>query len=149
MALATATIANSIAALSVTGVTIKDIDEIPVGVDSRQPTIIPLSDYMTNFDVEIDSTGPGSTAKMTVYYTINYRLCYKPADAGRSDTIEYYSNMIGAATAFLDAVLAADTLTGSIDVKPEEVTNMGVVEDPTANSFQGCDIALRVMEFVN
>ena len=149
MALAIATIANSIAALSVTGVTIKDIDEIPVGVDPNQPTIIPLPDYMTNFDVEIDSFGPGSTAKMSVYYTLNYRLCYKPADAGRSDTIEYYDNMVAAATAFLDAVLAADTVTGSIDVKPEAITNMGIVNDPADNSFHGCDIGLRVMEFVN
>ena len=149
MALATATIANSIAGLSVSGVTIKDIDEIPTAVDPRQPTILPLPDYMTDFDVERDSFGGGSTAKMTVSYTLNYRLCYKPVGSGRGNTIEYYDNLIAACTAFLDAVLAIETLSGLIDILPVGITNLGIVNDPADNSFYGCDIALRVMEFVN
>lgn len=149
MALATATIANSIAALTVTNLSIKDVDEIPAKVDPRQATLIPLPNYITGFDVERDSFGGGSTAKMTVSYTLNYRLCYTPIGRGRAGKIEYYDTMIDMCMAFLDAVLAIDTITGAIDIMPEAITNMGLVNDPSDNVYIGCDIALRVMEFVN
>ena len=148
MALAFDTVANSIAALSVTGLTIKDIDEIPPKVDIRAPTLIPLPDYVTDFDVDLDSFGGGSTAKMTVTYTLGYRMCYKPAGSGRDD-LEYYDDMIKLVADFLDAVLAIETLTGAIDIMPLEVVNMGLVNDPADNSYVGCDIRLMVQEFVN
>ena len=147
MALGIATIANAIAALSVTGLTIKDIDEIPPQADQSISTLIPLPDYMTDFEVELDSFGGGSTAKMTVWYTLGYRLCYKPVGAGLD--LEYYDNMIALAAAFLDAVLAIETISGCEGIMPIGVVNMGVVNDPADNSYIGCDIFLRVQEFVN
>ena len=102
MAIGIATIANAIAALSVTGLSIKDIDEIPPQADQSISTLIPLPDYMTDFEVEIDSFGGGSTAKMTVWYTLGYRLLYKPVGAGLD--LEYYDNMIALAAALFGAL---------------------------------------------
>ena len=147
MAIGIATIANAIAALSVTGLSIKDIDEIPPQADQSISTLIPLPDYMTDFEVEIDSFGGGSTAKMTVWYTLGYRLLYKPVGAGLD--LEYYDNMIALAAAFLDAVLVIETISGCEGIMPVGVVNMGVVNDPADHEYIGCDIFLRVQEFVN
>jgi hypothetical protein len=149
MSLAITTITDSISKLSVSGLVIKDIDEIPVGVDARQPTLIPLPDFVTNFVMIRDSFGGGTTAKMTVSYTLGYRLLYKPVGAGRE--LEYYDNLVSMAGLIMDAILAIDTLTGLVDIEPEAngIINMGVVNDPAGNAFLGCDIRMRVKEFVN
>ena len=148
MALQIAAVANSIAALSVTGVSLKDVDEIPSSIDKRAPTILPLPDYVTNFAFERDSFGGGG-ALMTVSYTLNYRLCYKPVGQGRQKTIEYYDVMVDKVALFFDAVMAIDTLTGAVDIAPDGITNMGIVNDPSDNEFIGCDLAVRIVEFVN
>jgi hypothetical protein len=148
MALAIATVANSIAALSVSGVTIKDVDEIPSAVDTRQPTILPKPDFVTGFVMERDSFGAGS-AKMTVRYVLNYRFCYKPVGAGRAGQIEHYDGMVDKVALFWDAVLAINTLTGAVDIEPAGVAHMGLVNDPADNIFLGCDLAVNVTEFVN
>ena len=149
MALQTAAIANSIAGLSVAGLSIRDVDEKPAGVDARQPTLFPLENYITDFNMVRDSFGGGSTAKMTVTYTLNYRLCYKPIGAGRSNIISWFDDVVDMTMLFIDAVLAVETLTGLIDIIPVEITNMGGVEDPANNIFYGCDIGVNVKEFVN
>jgi len=147
MALQIAAVANSIAALSVSGVSLKDVDEIPAGVDKRSPTILPLPDYVTNFAVERVSFG-SSTALQNISYTLNYRFCYKPVGQGRQKTIEYYDEMIDKVALFFDAVMAIETLTGAVDITPAGVTNMGIVNDPSENEFIGCDLAVRILEFV-
>jgi hypothetical protein len=149
MALAIATIADSISDLSVAGVKIYDIDEIPTGLDGRYPAIIPLAEYVTDFTMVRDSFGGGSTAKMTVTYTLHYRLCYAPVGLGRTNTLTNFAGMVEKAYLFLDAVLAVDTMDGLIDITPQPVTSFGVVQDPAEVPFWGCDFALQVMEFVN
>ena len=149
MALQWAAVANSIAALSVAGVNLKDIDEIPAKASKREPFIIPLPHFVTDFTHERDSFGIGTVAKQTVEYTLNYRLCYKRAGAGRANIIEYYDEMIAKAALFFDAVMAIDTFTGGVDMVPAGLFNMGIVNDPADNQFIGCDLSVRVTEFVN
>lgn len=148
MALQIAAVANSIAALSVSGVTLKDVDEIPASVEGYTPTILPLPDFVTDFVVERDSFGGGSALR-TVSYILHYRFCYKPIGAGSQETIEYYDEMIDKVALWFDAVMAIDTLTGAVDIEPAGVTNMGIVNDPAENEFIGCDLAVKITEFVN
>ena len=149
MALAIATVADSISKISVSGLVIKDIDQIPAGVDGRQPTMIPLPDYLTDFNMERDSFGGGSTALMTVTYRLNYRLCYKPAGSGRSNALDWFDNMVAMVGLILDAVLAIEVMTGTIDIVPVNVFNVGLVNDPADNAFYGADLSFQVKEFVN
>lgn len=149
MALALATVTDSIAGLSVTGLTIKDLDEIPAAADPRQATLIPLPNFVTAFSMERDSFGGGSTAKMTVNYTLNYRLLFTQPGKGRAGTIENYDNMVALVVAFWDAVIAIDELAGAVDIVPGGISNMGLVNDPADNAFIGCDVAVICTEFVN
>ena len=65
-----ATVATSIAALSVSGVTLKDTDEIPEEVFSRHcPVLFPdPDDFITNLRIEPQSLGVGTIRKIDVFY---------------------------------------------------------------------------------
>jgi len=152
MALALTTITNSIAALSVSGVTIFDIDEVPSEIGPRAPAIIPLPMIFDNFTVQYDSmnTSSGTDArKKTVTYDLHYRLLYAPIGTDRGNILSQLSAMATKAGLFLDAVMAVDTFTGGIDIDPSIPEGNGIVEDPAGVPFWGCDFVLTVMEFVN
>lgn len=144
------TVPNSIAAMSVSGVTIKDVDEIVDSVTDRAcPIIQPIPNgFVTDFSVERDSQGPGSTALQTVMYTLNYRLMFAPVGTGRG-LLGVWADMLVKARLFLDAIIANDDLAGTVDIRPVGALNFGPVSDPAGNQFHGCDFALRVQEFVN
>jgi hypothetical protein len=150
VAIALATVTNSIAALSVSGVTIKDIDEIPEEVTSRDtPMIIPNPDgFMTGLEITRDALGPAASAQKTISYVLTYRLLYSPIGAARG-MFDVYDSMVAKALLFLDAVVANDAMTGSIDVTPAEVTAFGPVADPAGEMFHGCNFLLAVTEFIN
>lgn len=149
MAMEIATIIDSISALSVEGLKICDVNEIPEAADMRQPMIYPKPDgFVTQFVLTRDSFGGGSVAKMHVTYNLTYRLCYAPVSSGRG-LFETYPAMVACAYRFLDAVIAIDTLTGLEDIYPGDVLNFGPVSDPAGNYFHGCDIVLAVEEFIN
>ena len=150
MALQFATVANSIAAVSVSGVTIKDIDEIIEFVSARDcPLVQPVPNgFVSGLNVERDSQGLGSVAMKTVMYTLTYRLMYAPIGTGRG-LFDVYDDMVAKAGLFLDALISNDALTGTIDITPTGALNFGPVLDPAGNSFHGCDFQLKVMEFVN
>ena len=150
MAIQLATLADSIAALSVDGVRMFDIDEVPSSLSGRVPAIIPLaSDFITDFTIEIDSQGGYSTAQKTLAYTIHYRLCYAQVGEGRTNKLVHFPDLVAKAMLFLDALLDINTIDGAIDVQPLPITSFGIVNDPAEVPYWGCDFALRVMEFDN
>lgn len=149
MTLAIATVADSIAGISVSNLEILDINEIPKKIDARKSYMAGLPNFVTNFSVTRDSFGGGSTAKMTVRYDLNYRLFYKPAGAGRETVIEPFSGLVAMWAAVIDAVLVLDVVAGLIDIIPASVANMGMVNDPSDNVWYGCDIPFTIQEFVN
>lgn len=147
MTLAITTVTNSIAALTVTGLTIKDVDEIPQGlVDRDCPVLIPNPDnFITGFKAEPDTL---DKTKWTVTYTLNYLLIYAQVGAGRTTVMEKFSGEITKAFAFIDAVAAALTLTGSVDWDPGVVDNFDIVTIGE-NNFHSCHVSVDITEFIN
>lgn len=150
MTLAITTISNAITGLSVTGLTIKDIDEIPQAIINRDcPVLIPDPDnYVSRFLVEPDSFGVGGTRKWTANYTLNYLLLYAAVGSGRTTVLEKYSGMVSSAFAFFDALLASSALTGAVDFEPDMIGSFGIV-DFSGTLFHSCGVSLNVKEFVN
>lgn len=148
MALQMAAVANSIAALSVSGVTLKDVDEIPEDVTGLGPIIMPSPAFVTNFTVDPQSFGGGSTAMMDVFYNFNYRLLVFPTGSGRG-YLGVYDVLVDKLALFLDAVLAIDTFTGGVGISVDGISNFGVIPDPADNNYFGVEITLRIQEFVN
>src|SRR3990172_10312405 len=136
MTLAISTICDSISSLSVSGLTIKDLNEIPEAITGRDcPVIYPKPDgFVTNFEMVRNSFGGGSTAMMTVTYDLTYRLLGAPLASGRG-LFDSYSMMVEKVYAFIDAILMIDTMDGLIDIVPADATAFGPATHPAAPIF--------------
>jgi len=150
MGLAFTTITNSIAAIAVTGVTIKDIDEIPESVLPRMcPIMYPEPDgFISGFTYERNSTGPGSVALATVNYNMTYAFLYTPVGSGRG-LFDVYDDMVSKVGAILDKIIVSDAITGVVDLTIAEAFQFGAVPDPTGNMFIGTRLVFQVIEFIN
>ena len=148
MALAISTICDSIAALSVTGLTILDFDAIPARTDRGHYLYPNPINFVTDFLVEWDSYGADASAKKTVTYTLNYVFNYSPVGEGRAFKLDLYDDMVTMAFQIQDALIANSSLSGNIDNLPTFGT-FGQIFDPSGNPCLGCDIRISVKEFVN
>lgn len=149
MALQADTIATSIAALSVSGVTLKDLDEIPEEVSARDcPIVYPRPDgFMSGLAVARRSTGVGSAAEKDITYQLNYAYLHSAVGEGRG-LFDVYQDMVQKFLAVLDALLADDALNGAIDIEPQGITQFGLMVDPSGNYFHGANVVLNVLEFL-
>lgn len=139
-------VASSIAALSVSGVTIRDLDEIPTSCTVLVPCLIPKPDgYITNLSVTPDTYGTLGTGKLTLKYTLTYR--YLHAVIGASLDFGVYNGLIANTAAILAAILALDYANGVQDMRVNTITAIGPVEDPAGNSYHGCDIVINIEQF--
>ena len=150
MTLAIATIVSNIAALSVSGVTIKDMDSIPEQVLARDcPIMIPEPvDFVSDFEVERNTYGSAAQSKKTVRYTLNYSFLYQTVGATRTG-LDIYGDMVDKAFAIFDAIISNDDLGSTVEFTPFDTVSFGVVLDPSGNTFLGCRILVRVTEFIN
>ena len=141
-----ATIANSIAGLTISGVTIKDIDEIPQSAKLLTPLLIPQPDnWITDFQCEFQSFGSNGAAAMDFTYSLNYIYLHCPIGAGVA-TYDIYAGLITKLSAILVAIASNDALTGLVDLKPR-IGQIGVIQDPSGNEFWGVMFSLPVLEF--
>lgn len=149
MGLQIATITNSIAALSISGVTIKDKDELREGWTAYDcPLLTPLpNNFVSGISAIPRSMSSGAGRQLDVSYTLTYRYFHAPVGSG--NLAQTWSDMVDKVFAIFDAILANDKLNGLIDLSLSSVSEFGVVVDGANNQYHGCDIALRVMEFVN
>lgn len=141
-----ATIANSIAALSISGVTIKDIDEIPQSARLLTPLLIPQpNDYVTNFEAEFQSFGSNGTPKIDLNYSLNYLYLHCEAGSGLS-TFDVYGGLMTKLSAILVAILSNDAITGLVDMKPQ-IGQIGIITDPSGIEYWGITFSLRILEY--
>ena len=147
MALQITTVCKHIAEMEVDGVKIAGLGNIPANI--HEPYIIPLPNLVTGFTCIRETFGTGSTAKYTVTYNLNYRLCYIPVSETRATNLDHFDDMVSAYGRFIDQAIINDALTGAVDVIPQDTVNFGIVEDPAGNPFWGCDIAIGIVEYVN
>ena len=152
MTLLLATVTNSIAALSVSGLTIKDIDEIPVRVYGRDCPILypePL-DFITGWEVEKMTFGRTTTVKWMMRYNLTYTLLYAPVGSGRG--FELFAPTIAKACLFYDKLMESHPLTGAELVVPVSIGVPGIMYDVTgpgagdAEAFYGVRLTIQVQE---
>lgn len=150
MALKFSLIADSIASISVSGVTIKDIDEIPESVSARDcPIMYPEPDgFISGLTYTRDSTGPGLVAQATVTYNMTYAFLYKPVGIGRGLFV-VYNDMMTKFGLIVDAIIISDVLNHVMDLTIGDVIQFGAVPDPAGNMFIGTRLVLKISEFVN
>src|SRR5688500_9661643 len=111
------TITNSIAALSISGVSIKDIDEIPQSGNMLLPILFPRpNDFVTDFSQAFRSFGSGGTAKIDFEYNLNYVFLLAEAGSGIG-ALAIYSGLITKLSAILVAIASNDAVSGLVDLQ--------------------------------
>ena len=140
------TVISSIAGLSVTGLTICSLANIPEQVDTRANGVLfpDITNLVSDTAME-DVTFGGPAAEKDTSYTLTYVYAYKPVEAGRRIT-EYAASMVALAELFVETVTTS-VISGAIRVTLIGM-NLGIVTDPAGNQFFGGFIKLRILEFL-
>jgi len=141
------TVADSISNLSVSGVTIKDIDQIPESAAMLCPLLIPQPDnFVTDLSVSFETFGSNGSAKINTNYTLNYVFLFCEVGSGLG-AFAAFSGLVAKLSAILVAINSNDAITGAVDVKINSIGNIGVITDPAGNEFWGLMFSLRVLEY--
>jgi hypothetical protein len=144
------TVADSISKLDVDGLVIRDIDNIKVKPEQRLSVLIPEAEYITDLVTERCSFG-GASAMWDVYYTLNYRLLYKPLGTGRTMTLEQINGLVGMVGKIWDAVLGVGVMAGCEDITLNSISSFGPVDAPDStpsdpHAWWGCLLGFRILE---
>ena len=144
---AISTVADSIAGLTISGVTIKDIDQIPDSASMLCPLLIPQpANFVTDISVSFETFGSNGGAKINTNYTLNYVFLFCEVGSGLG-AFAAFSGLMTKLSAILVAINSNDTITGAVDMKINSIGNIGVITDPAGNEFWGLEFSLRVLEY--
>jgi hypothetical protein len=156
MALSSTGVATGIAALSISGVTVRDITAIPEKVEPRNlPMLFPSpADWMlggTGEGTPNSALGPSSFGTPTTRYWLfnrvyQYIYLHAPVGSGRG-LYSHYSNMATNADAILTAITTLD-LTG-VDVRQIDIGSYGTLQDPAGGQFYGFTVTVTLRERIN
>lgn len=140
------TVADSIAGLTISGVTIKDIDQIPDSARLLCPLLIPNpANFVTDISVTFETYGSNGGAKINTNYTINYVFLF--CEVAGINAFAAFSGLMAKLSAILVAINSNDTITGAVDMKINSIGNIGVITDPAGVEYWGLEFSLRVLEY--
>jgi len=139
-------VATSIAGLSISGVTMRDINQIPMDAEMAGPTFYPRpQDFITDVAFTRMSTGGHGSMKLDMGYTLHYMYLHAPVGGGVA-TLAVYQGLIQNIATILEVLLTNDDISGAVDMTVESISNVGPVGDPSGNAYHGVEIALRILE---
>jgi hypothetical protein len=143
-----ATVADSISKLSISGVNVKDINEIPEDASKVTPVLYPKPNgFVSAIKFSRATMGGGGTAKMDLEYTLTYRYLHAPV-GGSLGLFSTYQGLITNLCAIVVSIMGNDNITGVVDMQLESVSDIGPLSDPAGSTmYHGVDISLRVLEF--
>lgn len=138
-------VAAAIHGLSITGLTIRDLDEIkelmPI---SDLPCLVPHPrDFVTAIGAA--PVAHKSNAKTDVTYSLRYRLYFKPV-TGQVKFFGPYKTLVQMVELIINKVIDNDAFGGAIDIRPK-ILAIGGVEDHAGNVYHGADLQFDVLEY--
>ena len=144
--LSLSTVADSISKLSISGVTVKDVDQLAPAMTSN--VLYPLPNgWITGAKFTPVTYGSNSGEQANFTCNMTYRfLGTLVGDMGAFN--KAYSNVISKMTLILNAILSNDVITGAVDFRFVGVANIGPVSDPAGNMYHGCDLTFMYEEFL-
>ena len=153
MALGATTIATGIAALTITGVTVKDLTAIPDVVYERDcPILYPdHANWLTgstgsNEGESMQTFGAAGAGMWVIERVMRYQYFHTVVGAGRG-LKDFYSAMSTKQDAIITALLALDLT--NCDVMRVECSEFGSFADASNNSLLGFTVLVTVKERVN
>lgn len=151
MSFSSTSIATAIAALSITGVTVKDITDIPEGVTNEScPILFPSPDgWQTGGNGE-PSDGPTTFGSPTTrLWTFNrgYKYVYLHTSVGTGQLADIIGPMSTKADAILTAFTTLDV--ADVDVMKVDISNFGALQGPDGHTFFGFELNVTLRERLN
>ena len=149
VALFLSSIADSISAISITGVTVKDKDQIAGSWEATQNVLYPNPEgWITGFGLEYDALMQGASAPMTINYTLNYR--FLGVRVGDLSTFPVsYSLLVDKFVLVINAIIATPApYSGRVTMQIGDVS-IGPKVDPIGNNYFGADFAVSISEMQN
>ena len=152
MSFSSTTIATAIAALTISGVTVKDITAIPEQVAARDcPILFPSPDgWMggSNGEPEDGPTTFGTVTTRLWQFNRVYHYVYLHEVVGATRGLkDIYSALATKADAIITAITRLNVT--DVDVKNVNISNFGVLSDPAGNSFFGFSLDITLRERLN
>lgn len=142
-----ATITASIAGLTISGVTVKDIGAIPESGNMITPVLFPQpSGFLDGVKVTFETFGSNAGAKLNLEYNLHYVYLHTRAGAGMSQ-FDGYSGLMTNLAAIMAAIMSNDAINGLIDLQLSDIGSIGIISDPAGNDFWGLLLDLHVLEF--
>lgn len=140
-------VATAIAALSISGVTIKTEATLPDAVTARDcPILYPQHNFIGGLDYALQSAGATSPV-FEITFTVNYYLAVAPVGAGRG-LRDWKQTIRTKASLVADAVADAHTSFG-VDYIVPKIGATDIVPDAADNNFYGCEISFECRTFDN
>jgi hypothetical protein len=140
------TVSAAIAGLSITGVTIKDIDEMPDSVNMLTPLIVPQpNNFISAVRPQRQSFGSGGTQKMDFTYSLNYQFIHSPVGSG-INAFAPYNDVITKLVSIINTILNNDTVNGLVDMGLQEIGQVGIITDPAGDQYWGCLFSVICLE---
>lgn len=140
-------VADNIANISISGLTIKSIDSIPQSGNLITPILFPQpSGFVTDINPSRETFGTGSLAATNFSYTLHYVFLFTELGGGLSQ-FDSYSPLLKKVKSIWETIITNDSVTGLVDMELNGVEGLGEVEDPSGNRYWGCIFSLRCLEF--
>lgn len=142
------TVIGAISNLSITGINLKDIDEIPENAEMFLPCLFPNPDEpITDIEPRFVSFGTMGGAKMDLGYTLHY--LYIHAKVGSGLTLNaILPGLISNLALIFETIMSNDVVTGAVDLQLDSLPSIGVIIGPTGAQYHGCALSFRVLEHV-
>lgn len=149
-ALLASNIANSISALSISGVTIKDVDEVSeswiLQSNILYPNVNPPG-FIVGSTPNYIAMLQGANAPIDISYSMNYR--FLGTKIGDMNFTQAYASVFTKMSAIIDAIIANPApYSGRVEMKLG-AWSIGAKEDPAGNQFHGSDFELLITELQN
>jgi len=153
MALNATAIAAGIAALSITGVTVKGITNIPDSITPRDcPLLMPNpTDWIAGGiggEVASGATTFGAGALWEFERAYNYLYIHAPAGEGRG-LRDHFSDMATELDAIITALTGFNYVFADVDVVQIDNGGFATIVDPAGKQFYGCEITVTLKERIN
>lgn len=151
MALNSTGITSAIAALSISGLTIKDITTIPEKVANRDcPIFFPQPESWIEAgqggQEENTTFGTPSTRYWQFIRTFNYVFLNNAVGTGRGNA-DNYASAVDKSESIAEAMTALNV--SGVDVVTISHNAIGLIEDPAGNKFTGCLFSFTFRERIN
>ncbi len=140
------TTAGSIAAVTITGVTVRDVDEIPQSGSMVCPILFPqpdgwLSDVAQGPKIITLNDAEGSE------FTYNLHYVFLLAEAGSGvGGLDPYNDLIAKLQTIIQTITSDDTLNAAVELTLAGMEGIGVVQDPSNVDYWGALLSFRCVE---